>query len=50
LDHALEELDVDGVEGAIETLRGYDDGLATTLAQLAYRYEYGRIQELIAKR
>jgi CheY-like chemotaxis protein len=49
LRQALEELDADAVEAVIEQIRDYDETLANTLEQMAYRYEYDRMRELVAQ-
>jgi hypothetical protein len=49
LARALRELDVDAVERLIEAVRGHDDALANQLMQMASRYQYGEILELIDK-
>jgi signal transduction histidine kinase/CheY-like chemotaxis protein/tetratricopeptide (TPR) repeat protein len=50
LDLGLTELDVDAVERVIETIRGIDAVLGEALAQMAYRYEYSRMRELVARK
>jgi signal transduction histidine kinase/DNA-binding NarL/FixJ family response regulator/tetratricopeptide (TPR) repeat protein len=50
LARALRELDVDAVERRIEAVRGHDDALANQLVQMASRYQYGEILELIDKK
>jgi signal transduction histidine kinase/CheY-like chemotaxis protein len=50
LEHAVIDLDIDEVERLIEEVRASDAGVANALAQMAYRYEYRQILELIRKK
>jgi CheY-like chemotaxis protein len=47
LQRAVKELNVDAVETVIDQIREYDEALANTLAQMAYRYEYDKIRDWV---
>jgi hypothetical protein len=50
LRQALDELNVDAVETVIGQIGSYDPKLANTLAEMAYRYQYDQMRELIANK
>jgi signal transduction histidine kinase/DNA-binding response OmpR family regulator len=50
LERALTELDSAEVERLIEVVRHHDAALADMFSQMAYRYEYARMLELLGKK